>query len=762
MQDPLLGPGPRRGDPTDELSIAMDRFTAASLERPTAQPLDRPASVSFDRQEQICVGTPAMAESLEPRRMSRAGHEAGRDAAPHTLHHMHSSLPIFNSSRNLLETVHDEESKEDESEQEQTLLHRVLPFTWLRRPAVAKPSLALVAATSYCVVGGLIFVYVQGLRPVDAVYFMVVTMGTVGYGDFAPKTPGLKLFTVIWILVAIGFVFPHIAGVVGLFTGRWKELVNRVLSWMFPPKLVDIDGTGKADFALPESSALFYAKGLLAVNCLLLFTQLIMAAVFTHFEGWGYGDAVYHCFVTASTVGYGDIPIITDNGKIWCCVHILVSVAMLGDVLGTFEDVREEAAKREAKVKQGKKKMDPNLVKKLLAKRQAMLTTTSPNGGPGGGISSQAGPSPGISQSEFILSMLLVSGALSDDDIGASREMFANAGADETGCLSVSGLHNMVNSMQRNLAASVGAEAPPVAIVDPTPPPPPPPPPPRETASSEAQTVPPPPTASIEAQTLPPPTASSETQTPQPEPEPEEPRALVRIESQAVAQLSKLTTVRLSVVKTQTEMQFSIRFKEAKPLSTLLIPTASVVAKQAKPTDSGQIAEHRAGKLLSADAVVEDERLMRKICREIAQVFVVVSRLLVQEGLPPLGLSVDGHTSAETSVSQKLSFNQAKLVSVVIAEELAARDSSYRRTLSEIRTTGCVELPLGGRIDSHGYGSTRPLPEFDDGQIHDANGRVEVRLLGTVTSRPWMLVPQLPVAQLPQTHEQPGMETSAS
>jgi hypothetical protein len=197
----------------------------------------------------------------------------------------------------------------------------------------------------------------------------------------------------------------------------------------------------------------------------------------------------------------------------------------------------------------------------------------------------------------------------------------------------------------------------------------------------------------------------------------------------------------LSVVSTLTEMQFSVPFKEARRQSTLLNPTASfklATARQAKSSDGGQIDELRSSKNLSTDAVVEDEQLMRKVCREIAEVFVVVTRLLAQEGLPPLGLNVEGHTSVETSVSQKLSFNQAKLVSTVIAEELTARDSNYRRILSEIRTTGCANLPLGGRIDSRGYGSTRPLPGFDDGRNHKVNGRVEIRLLGTVTSRPWI------------------------
>ena len=45
---------------------------------------------------------------------------------------------------------------------------------------------------------------VEGWRWLDALYFSVVTLTTIGYGDLAPKTDTGKLFTVIYILVGLG------------------------------------------------------------------------------------------------------------------------------------------------------------------------------------------------------------------------------------------------------------------------------------------------------------------------------------------------------------------------------------------------------------------------------------------------------------------------------------------------------------------------------------------------------------------------------
>lgn len=46
--------------------------------------------------------------------------------------------------------------------------------------------------------------WVEGWSPVDAVYFSVITIATVGYGDFAPHTTLGKLFTIFYVLCGLG------------------------------------------------------------------------------------------------------------------------------------------------------------------------------------------------------------------------------------------------------------------------------------------------------------------------------------------------------------------------------------------------------------------------------------------------------------------------------------------------------------------------------------------------------------------------------
>ena len=50
----------------------------------------------------------------------------------------------------------------------------------------------------------LVYRLLEGWGFLDSVYFCVVTMATVGYGDFAPHTALGKIFTMFYLLIGIG------------------------------------------------------------------------------------------------------------------------------------------------------------------------------------------------------------------------------------------------------------------------------------------------------------------------------------------------------------------------------------------------------------------------------------------------------------------------------------------------------------------------------------------------------------------------------
>jgi len=65
----------------------------------------------------------------------------------------------------------------------------------------------LLAAVTVMLLGGAFFFHdVEGWSYLDSLFYCVVTLTTVGYGDLVPQTPGGRLFAIPYILLGLGLV----------------------------------------------------------------------------------------------------------------------------------------------------------------------------------------------------------------------------------------------------------------------------------------------------------------------------------------------------------------------------------------------------------------------------------------------------------------------------------------------------------------------------------------------------------------------------
>ncbi|HXE10273.1 MAG TPA: potassium channel family protein [Verrucomicrobiae bacterium] len=59
--------------------------------------------------------------------------------------------------------------------------------------------------------GTVVYHFVEHFKWVDAYYFSVITLATVGYGDLVPHTTFGKLFTTFYIFIGVGIVTTFIS-----------------------------------------------------------------------------------------------------------------------------------------------------------------------------------------------------------------------------------------------------------------------------------------------------------------------------------------------------------------------------------------------------------------------------------------------------------------------------------------------------------------------------------------------------------------------
>lgn len=277
---------------------------------------------------------------------------------------------------------------------------------------------------------------------VECLYFCAVVMSTVGYGDYSPKHGGTRLFTIFYIFVGIIVVFSAIGQVMAFLMEPVNNFLRGRLELLFPQEGIDVDGNGKHDYKVPRAWYIYYPKNLLPEIIMNVLLQQLSALVFVAIEDWDYGTAMYHCWVTASTVGFGDISIETEGGRMWAIVHICMSVCFLASFIADVDVVRTHR-KTELKRKELlTRKLDKNLI-----------TSLDKDG-------------KGVDKFEFVTGMLIKMELVCEQDVTPFVIQFESLNAttaNKDGKLHYDDLQAMAKGYQDRAGLAVGSKAPSVA-----------------------------------------------------------------------------------------------------------------------------------------------------------------------------------------------------------------------------------------------------------------------------------------------------------
>ncbi len=113
----------------------------------------------------------------------------------------------------------------------------LLHFARLIRSAVADPMVRglVIALVIVLAVGTISYRVIEGWSTLDSLYFSVVTLLTIGYGDFAPETTFGKIFTIAYCFTGVG-----------LFAAGATTIVQRSELWARIQALGLEDGSEEA------------------------------------------------------------------------------------------------------------------------------------------------------------------------------------------------------------------------------------------------------------------------------------------------------------------------------------------------------------------------------------------------------------------------------------------------------------------------------------------------------------------------------------
>ncbi|XP_057461741.1 two-pore potassium channel 5 isoform X1 [Actinidia eriantha] len=157
---------------------------------------------------------------------------------------------------------------------------------------------------------------------VDALYFCIVTMCTIGYGDIAPSTPPTKVFACFFVLVGFGFIDILLSGVVNYVLDLQESMILTG---------IQMGGGGEGGFSA-KNYIVDVEKGRMRIRLkvgLALGVVVLcigMGALILYFvEELDWIDSIYLSVMSVTTVGYGDKAFKTLTGRLLAAIWLLFS-----------------------------------------------------------------------------------------------------------------------------------------------------------------------------------------------------------------------------------------------------------------------------------------------------------------------------------------------------------------------------------------------------------------------------------------------------
>ncbi|XP_040949775.1 two-pore potassium channel 3, partial [Gossypium hirsutum] len=205
------------------------------------------------------------------------------------------------------------------------IIHPTIPKPQFGSPSIVRQAFVLVLL--YLSLGVIIYWFNRSnfvgheTHPiVDVLYFCIVTICTIGYGDITPNSVTTKLFSILFVLVGFGFIDMLLSGMISYVLDLQENYLLRTVQHGGQKK----DSTRSYIIDVKKGRMRIRMKMGLALGVVVLCIGIGVGAM--HFvESLGWLDSFYLSVMSVTTVGYGDRVFKTLPGRLFATIWLFVS-----------------------------------------------------------------------------------------------------------------------------------------------------------------------------------------------------------------------------------------------------------------------------------------------------------------------------------------------------------------------------------------------------------------------------------------------------
>ena len=192
------------------------------------------------------------------------------------------------------------------------------------------------------------------IKIVDALYYIAVTLGTIGYGDIVPDSTFTKLFTCFFILIGFGFIDYAFNLWISYICDRQHALLLGYMDEIQFNKFTKPPNEENWFKKLITTYIMDIEKGRMRIRTRVFFAFLAVILCITvgifgiHFlEKISWVDSFYASVTSVTTVGYGDFSFKTFEGRLFAIFWLSISTCAVGQSFLYLAELRIDKRNRE-------------------------------------------------------------------------------------------------------------------------------------------------------------------------------------------------------------------------------------------------------------------------------------------------------------------------------------------------------------------------------------------------------------------------------